>query len=96
MSAASSSILLATFSSGSLASTLSVVGLPGTIPLGGVGGCFALTSPGLIIPSKKLDSATKKHQEIFTLAIARRDTVDGLISKAMVDNLSSDTEFQFS
>ena len=93
MSAASSSILLATFSSGSLASTLSVVGLPGTIPLGG---CFALTSPGLIIPSKKLDSATKKHQEIFTLAIARRDTVDGLISKAMVDNLSSDTEFQFS
>ena len=66
-SAASSSILLATFSSASLASTLSVVGLPGTIPLGGVGGCFALASPGKIIASKKLDHLSRNTKRFSHL-----------------------------
>ena len=73
---------------------LSVVGLPATIPLGGVGGAFALASSGLIIASKKLDSKIKKHQEIVTLAIAKRDTVDRLLSKALADNKITDSEFQ--
>ena len=42
-------------SSASLASALSVIGLPAAIPLGGVGGAFAAASSGLIITSKKLD-----------------------------------------
>ena len=71
-SAASSSGLSALFSTASIGSALSVVGL--SIPLGGVGGAFALASSGLIIASKKLDSKIKKHQEIVTLAIAKRDT----------------------
>jgi len=50
--AGGSSLLSAAFSSASLGSALSVVGLPDTIPLGGVGGCFALVSSGLIIASK--------------------------------------------
>jgi len=33
-----------------------VVDLPAKISLGGMGGCFALISSGLIIASKKLDS----------------------------------------
>jgi len=93
-SAAGSSGLSAMFSSVSLGSALSVVGLPATIPLGGVGGAFALVSSGLILASKKLDSKIKKHQEIVTLAIAKRDTVDRLLSKALADNRVSDGEFK--
>ena len=86
MSAAGSSVLSAMFSSASFGSALSVVGLPVTIPLGGVGGGFALAFSGLIIASKKLDSKIKKHQEIVTLAIVKRDTVDRLLSKTLSDN----------
>ena len=93
-SAAGSSIISTAISSASLASALSVVGLPAAIPLGGVGGAFALASSGLIIASKKLDSKIKKHQEIVTLAIAKRDTVYRLHSKALADNQISDSEFQ--
>ena len=92
--AAGSSFLSAAFSSGSFGSALSFVGLPATIPLGIIGGAFALASSGLIISSKRLDSKIKKHQEIVTLAIAKRDTVDRLLSKAVADNQISDTEFQ--
>ena len=93
-SAAGSSVLSAAFSSASFGSALSFVGLPATIPLGVVGGCFALASSGFIIACKKLDSKINKHQEIVTLAIAKRDTIDRLLSKALTDNLISDSEFQ--
>jgi len=89
-----SSALSAVFSSASFWSAISVIGLPATIPLGGVAGGFALVSSGLIVASKKLDSKIKKHQEIVTLALAKRDTVDRLLSKALVDNRVSDAEFQ--
>ena len=72
-SATGSSVLSAAFSSASFGSALSVVGLPDTVPLGGVGGCFALVSSGLIIASKKLDSKIKKHQKITALAVAKRE-----------------------
>ena len=93
-SAAGSTLISTAISSASLASALSVVGLPAAIPLGGVGGAFALASSGLIVASKKLDSKIKKHQAIVTLAIAKRDTVWRLHSKALVDNKISDSEFQ--
>ena len=83
LSAAGSSVLSAAFSSASFGSALSLVG-----------GCFALASSGLIIACKKLDSKIKKHQEIVTLAIAKRDTIDRLLSKALTDNQISDGEFQ--
>ena len=70
------------------------MGLPASIPLGSVGGVFALAFSGLIITSKKLDSKIKKHQEIVTLAITKRDTVYRLHSKALADNQISDSEFQ--
>ena len=93
-SAAGSTIISTAVSSASLASALSVVGLPAAIPLGGVGGVFALASSGLIIASKKLDSKIKKHEKIVSLAIAKRDTVWRLHSKALADNQISDNEFQ--
>ena len=93
-SATGTGLLSAGLSTAILGSALSVVGLPATIPLGGVGGAFALASSGLIIASKKLDWKIKKHQEIVTLAIAKRDTVCRLQSKALADNQISDSEFQ--
>ena len=93
-SAARSSVISTAFPSACLGSALSDVGLPAAIPLGGVGGAFALASSGLIIASKKLDSKIKKHQEIVTLAIAKRDTVYRLHSKALADNQITDGEFQ--
>jgi len=92
-SAAGSSVLSAAFSSASFGSALSVVGLPATVPLGGAGGCFALVSSGLIIASKKLDSKIKKHQEITTLVVAKRDTINRLLSKALNNNEVSSHEF---
>ena len=93
-SATVTGLLSAACSTASLGSAISVVGLPVSIPLGGVGGAFALASSGLIFTSKKLDSKIKKHQEIVTLAIAKRDTVCRLQSKALADNQISDSEFQ--
>jgi len=87
--AASSSVLSAAFSSASFGSALSVVGLPATVPLGGTGGCFTLVSSGLIIASKKLDLKIKKHQEITTFAVAKRDTVNRLLSNALNNKVSS-------
>ena len=92
-SAASSSVLSFAFSSSSLGSALSVIGLLAAIPLGSVGGAFAAASSGLIISSKKLDSKIKKHQEIATLAIAKRDTVYRIHSKALTDNQITEREF---
>ena len=91
-SAAGSSVLSAVFSSASFGSAIYF--LPVTIPLGGVGGAFALASLGLIIASKKLDSKIKKHREIVTLTIAKRDTIDRMLSKALSDKQISDSEFQ--
>ena len=95
-SATGSGILSASLSTASLGSALSVVGLPASIPLGSVSGAFSLVSSGLIIASKKLDSKIKKHQKIVTLAMAKRDTVYRLHSKALADNQISDSEFQLS
>ena len=92
--AAGSGLFSTTCSTASFGSALTVVGIPAAIPLGGVGGSFALAFSGLIIASKKLDSKIKKHQEIVTLAIAKRDTVYRLHSKALADNKISDSEFQ--
>ena len=61
---------------------------------GVVGGCFPLAFSRLIIACKKLDSKIKKHREIVTLAIAKRDTIDRLLSKALTDNQISDSELQ--
>ena len=87
--AAGSGLISTAFSSASLGSALSVVGIPAAIPLGGVGGAFTLASSGLIVAGKKLDSKIKKHQAIVTLAIAKRDTVWWFHSKALADNMVS-------
>ena len=51
-------------SSASLASALSVIGLPAAIPLSGVSGAFAAASSGLIFASKKLDLKIKSTRRL--------------------------------
>ena len=63
-SAAGCSMFATVLSSASLASAVSVIGLPAAIPLGGVGGAFAAASSGLIIASKKLDSKIKNTRRL--------------------------------
>ena len=46
------------------------------------------------LPEKKIDAKLKKHKEIVTLALAKRDTVDRLVFKALNDGHVSDAEFQ--
>ena len=87
-------LLSAGLSTASLGTAMSVVGLPASIPLGGVGGAFALASSGLVVASKKLDTKIRKHREIVVLANSKRDTVHRLYSKALSDNQISDSEFQ--
>lgn len=48
---------------------------------------------GLLSPAKS-DSKIKKHQEIVTLAIAKRDTVDRMVSKGLADKQIFHAEFQ--
>ena len=93
-SATGTGLLSAACSTASFGSALSVIGIPVAIPLGGVGGTLAFASSGLIFVSKKLDSKIKKHHEIATLAITKRDTINRLLSKCLVDNNISDGEFQ--
>ena len=93
-SATGTGLLSAACSCASFGSAISVIGIPAAIPLGGVVGAFAFASSGLIFTGKKLDSEIKKHQEIVTLAIAKRDTVCRLQSKALSGNQISDSEFQ--
>ena len=93
-SATGTGLLSAACSSASFGSAFSIIGIPVAIPLGGVSGAFAFASSGLIFTSKKLDSKIKKHQEIVTLAIAKRETVNRILSKSLADNKISDSEFQ--
>ena len=86
--------LSAVLSSASLGSALSGVGIIISIPLGAIAGLFSLTSTALIGGSKKIEIKLSKHREIVTLAIAKRETVNRLVSKALVDQKINDAEFQ--
>ena len=82
--AGGSSRLRAIATSASLGSVLGIVGIPAAVSLGEVSSCFALGSSGFIIASKKLEVKIAKHQEVVTLALAKCDMVDHLLSKAII------------
>ena len=78
----------------SLDTALSFVEPPAAVPLAAFGWCFALASSRFVVTGKRLDAKIKTHHKIVTLALAKRDTVDRLLSKAIQDNRVSDAEFQ--
>ena len=80
-------------SSGALATALTGVGIAASPALGGVAGICWTASFFVAEGSKSLNRKVTKHEKIYTLALAKRNSVNALVSKAMTDKQISDVEF---
>ena len=80
-------------SSGALATALTGFGVVASPTLAGIATVFGLSSVGLTAASKRLERKVTKHEKIYTLAIAKRNSVSELVSKALTDKRISDAEF---
>ncbi|KAJ7358724.1 hypothetical protein OS493_022170 [Desmophyllum pertusum] len=79
----------------SLDLTISIgIGIVIGAPLASVSALCGFASAGMAGATKKLESKISKHEKIYTLAIAKRDSISGLVSKALDDNKVTDDEFK--
>ena len=81
-------------SSGALATALTGFGIVASPALAGVATVCGLASVGFAATSKRLERKVTKHEKIYTLALAKRNSVNELISKALADKSISDVEFR--
>ena len=81
-------------SSGALATALTGFGIVANAALAGVATLCGLGSVGFAAASKKLERKVTKHEKIYTLAQAKRNSVNELVSKALADKQISDVEFR--
>ena len=73
---------------------LTGIGIIASVPQGGgVAGVFGLSSATMVVTNKKIENKLSKHQEIVTLAVAKRDTVNRATSSSFKDNKKADIEF---
>ena len=86
-------ILSGVLAASGLASSLSGFGVGVAIPLGVVSGILVCTTIGCEQVSKSLSTKAMKHQSTVSLARAKINTIEDLISKALRDNKISDEEF---
>ena len=82
-------------SSGALATALTGFGIVASPALAGVATVCGLASVGFAATSKRLERKVTKHEKIYTLALAKRNSVNELVSKALEDKSISDVEFRF-
>ena len=82
-------------SSGALATALTGFGIVASPALAGVATVCELASVGFSATSKRLERKVTKHEKIYTLALAKRNSVNELVSKALEDKSISDVEFRF-
>ena len=80
-------------SSGALGTALTGVGIVASPALAGVATLCGLGSVGFAAASKRLERKVAKHEKIYTLAQAKRNSVNELVSKALADKHISDVEF---
>ena len=80
-------------SSATLATALTGFGIVASPALAGVAAVFGLLSAGFTVISKRLERKVTKHEKIYTLALAKRNSVSELVSKALTDKRISDSEF---
>ena len=80
-------------SSGALATALTGFGIVASPALAGVATLCGLGSVGFSTASKRLERKVTKHEKIYTLAQAKRNSVNELVSKALADKQISDVEF---
>ena len=80
-------------SSGALATALTGFGIVASPALAGVATVCRLASVGFAAVSKRLNRKVTKHEKIYALALAKRNSVNELVSKALTDKQISDVEF---
>ena len=85
--------LSAGLSSTTLATALTGFGIVASPALAGAAAVFGLLSAGFTVVSKRLERKVTKHEKIYTLALAKLNSVYELTSKALADNRISDSEF---
>ena len=85
--------LSAGLSSATLATALTGFGIVASTALAGVAAVFGLLSNGFTVVSKRLERKVTKHKKIYTLALAKLNSVYELVSKALPDRRISDSEF---
>ena len=93
-SAVSLGMLSGGLSSGALATALTGFGIVASPALAGVATLCGLVSVGFTIASKRLNRKVTKHEKIYTLALAKRNSVNELVSQALADKQISDIEFR--
>ena len=81
-------------SSGALATALTGFGIVASPALAGVATVCGLVSVGFAVASKRLNRKVTKHEKIYTLAVAKRNSINELISKALEDKSISNAEFR--
>ena len=81
-------------SSGALATALTGLGIIVSPALAGVATLCGFVSVGVAATGKKLERKVTKHENIFTLALAKRNSVNELVSQALADKQISDIEFR--
>ena len=85
--------LSAGLSFAALATALSGFRIVASPPLATVAAVSGFSLAALTTFSKKLENKVTKHEKIFTLAVAKQNSVSDLVSKALNDNKISDNEF---
>ena len=80
-------------SSATLATALTGFGIVASPALAGVATVFGLFSVGFAAVSKRLERKVTKHETIYIMALAKRNSVSELVSKALAIKRISDSEF---
>ena len=85
--------LFAGLSSATLATALTGFGIVASPALAGVATVFGFLSAGFTVVSKRLEKKVTKHEKIYTLAVAKQNSVTELVSKALTDKRITDSKF---
>ena len=80
-------------SSATLATALTGFGIVASPALAGVATVVGLFSVGFTAESKRLERKVTKHEKIYTLALAKDNSVSEWVSKALADKRISGYEF---
>ena len=87
--------LSAGLSLATLATALTGFEIVASPALAGVAAGFGLLSAGFTVVSKRLERKVTKHENIYTLALAKLNSVAELVSKALTDKRISDSQSYF-
>lgn len=70
-----------------------IISVPIVIALEGIALGFGLSGVLLGVGSKRIYNKLEKHERLWTLAVSKLNSINDLISKALIDNNISDIEF---